>query len=183
MKFTEEYLATAEKDIRDLIKMYKGYWEGPRYHILLKFCKNCRNILSVGCGPKEPILINAAYACDITPLSCEALEKSGWKGIFFISSCDKIKAFDKEFDIAVCSEVIEHLPTTQDVINTFKEVDRVAKKWIITTPNSAVIPPPSQNLAHKLFFTLEIIKKIIPFVEGKDYKIYTHDYHMYIESI
>jgi len=179
MEISKDYLKTAEKDVNDLTKIHKTYWDEPRYQILKKFCLGAKKILSVGCGPKEPTIIHASHACDITRLSYEYLKKLGWMGQFFISSCDKIGAMDKEFEIVVCSEVIEHLPDFEFVKKTFHEVARVGKRWIITTPNSAVIFPKNQNPSHKQFFTLESIKKIIPF----PCKIYTNDHHIYMENL
>jgi 2-polyprenyl-3-methyl-5-hydroxy-6-metoxy-1,4-benzoquinol methylase len=40
----------------------------------------------------------------------------------------------KEFDVATCIEVIEHLPKNNGV-NLLNELERIAKKVILTTPN------------------------------------------------
>jgi len=183
MILTKEYLKTAEKDINNLSKIDKGYWQGSRYEILKKFCDGAAKILSVGCGPREPTIINATHAVDITPLSEFHLRSLGWRGFFYESSCTALPFENKSFDVVICSEVIEHLPTTDDVIKTFHEVSRVGRKWIITTPNSAVIDPRHQNFSHKQFFIVETIKKIIPPEILPELKIYTNDYHIYMEKI
>jgi ubiquinone/menaquinone biosynthesis C-methylase UbiE len=41
---------------------------------------------------------------------------------------------DKEFDVATCIEVIEHLPKNSGV-RLLNELERIAKKVVITTPN------------------------------------------------
>jgi len=178
MDFDKKYLDACKKDVHDLTKIRPAYWQEPRYKILKRFCENEKDILSVGCGPKEPLITNASHAMDIIPNSVNWLKKAGWKGDFRIGSCTKIPFLDKEFNIVVCSEVIEHLPTIADVIQTFKEVARVGKRWIITTPNSARIKPINQNPAHLQFFTIDKIKEIIP-VKAK---IYLNDHHIYMES-
>lgn len=178
MEITKKYLETAEKDVIDLRRIHKRYWDEPRYRILKSFVSGSQTILSVGCGPKEPIILNATHAVDITPISGDYLRKGRWKGVFAIGTCDNLGFKDKRFDAVVCSEVIEHLPTIADVIRTFKEIDRVGKRWIITTPNSAKIKPQNQNPAHLQFFTIDKIKEIIPFKA----KIYLNDHHIYIEG-
>lgn len=179
MNLTKEYIKAAEGDVTSLSRIHKGYWEEPRYQILKKFCGGTTNILSVGCGYKEPIIINASHAIDITPLSEQYLKKQGWKGYFQIGSCTSIPYPDKSFNTVVCSEVIEHLPSIVDVTETFHEVARVGKRWIITTPNSAVIKPKDQNPTHRQFFTVDSIKRIIPF----NCTTYTNDHHIYMESL
>jgi len=177
-----ELLAGAEDDVKALNRIHKRYWEEPRYQILKKFCKDGENILSVGCGPREPILINANHACDITPLSKTFLEANGWEGCFTLAECTKLPYQSKFFDIVVCSEVIEHLPDLKDVIKTFKEVARCGKKWIIDTPNSDIISPKAQNKHHKLFFTKKSLKSLLSGIKHLNYSIYAHDHHLYVES-
>ncbi len=41
---------------------------------------------------------------------------------------------DKEFDVATCIEVIEHLPKTNG-LSFINELERIAKRVVITTPN------------------------------------------------
>lgn len=112
-------------------------------------------ILSVGSGGHEPLRIRSNYAIDIVPISEILLRKVGYTGEFKIASCDNIPYPDKFFDVAVCSEVIEHLPLIDTVIDTFKELDRVAKSWIVTTPCVAVKEP-----THKHLFTYDWLLKV-----------------------
>lgn len=179
MELTKEYLATAEQDINALAVINPEFWEAERYKITKDFCKDAKTILSVGCGPREPFIIDATHALDISPVSEKHLRTLGWKGNFCIGSATDIPFKNKSFDVVVCSEVIEHLPTTDDVIKAFKEISRVGKKWIITTPNSTLANPRFQCFAHKQFFTLESIKKIIPV----DYMIYPQGIHIFIEGM
>lgn len=176
MKSEKSLLQHAEEDIHSLVKIHPGYWKSPRYAILLEFCKYADFVLSVGCGPKEPTIINATHAVDITPLSEMFLRRAAWPGEFKVGSCTSIPYPDKFFDVVVCSEVIEHLPNLEDVKKTFLEVSRVGKNWIITTPNSAIINPKDQNVHHQLFFTPESLEQIIPV----PHKLFTNDQHIYI---
>ena len=177
--FTEESLKKrADADVDALIKINSAYWDGDRYKIIKGFCKPGGKILSVGCAVREPIIIGATHACDLSPKSGPFLAGNGWRGDFKVASCLKLPYADKSFDIAVLSEVIEHLPGIAAVIDAMCEISRVAKRFIITTPNSAKIKPQCQNPNHILFFTEEIIKRIIPFKA----RVYLHDYHIYIEG-
>jgi len=135
------------------------YMKDARWEVIKPVCYNCNTILSVGCGSYEPILINATHAIDIVPLSEFYLRKLGWKGYFTVASCTDIPAPDKYFDVAVCSEVIEHLPEIKDIADTFKEVNRVAKKWIFSTPANPIGPLNSEP-THKRSLDLETLKKI-----------------------
>lgn len=54
---------------------------------------------------------------------------------------------DKEFDVATCIEVIEHLPKNSG-IQLLKELERIAKKVIVTTPNGSL---PQEALDNNLF--------------------------------
>lgn len=54
---------------------------------------------------------------------------------------------EKEFDVATCIEVIEHLPKNSGV-HLLNEPERIAKKVIITTPNGSL---PQKALDHNLF--------------------------------
>jgi len=182
MKFNKAYLDGCRKDVHDLTRIHLGYWSEPRYKILKKFCANEKNILSVGCGPKEPIITGASHAVDIVPDSGRLLQLAGWKGEFQVASVIELPFPDKSFNIVVCSEVIEHLPNMQDVIDAIKEVNRVGKKFIITTPNSDAIKPEIQNPTHKQFFKLDIIKELVHQYLKVPCKIYTNDHHIYIEG-
>ena len=177
-----ELLAAAEEDVNALSNIHASYWQEPRYKILKSFCSKSKNILSVGCGPNEPIILKASNALDCTPLSETLLKAHGWQGCFTLGSVTELPYPTKFFDVVVCSEVIEHLPTISNVIQAILEVNRVGQRFIITTPNSEAIRPEAQNKHHLQFFDLNKIKMLIP----KDIlplcNIYTHDHHIYIEK-
>ena len=183
----KKLLEGAEDDIKSLSVINRRYWKAPRYEKLKKFCLGSKNILSVGCGPKEPIILGSSHALDLCSISETYLRRAGWEGSFKIGSCTSLPYEDKSFEVVVCSEVIEHLPTFQDVIQTFREVARVGKRWIITTPNSDVIKPANQNKHHLQFFTLDKIKDLREHFISSDpsilFKVSTNDHHIYMESL
>jgi hypothetical protein len=95
---------------------------------------DAKTVISVGCGPKEPMAIGATHACDISALAEPYLRAAGWTGQFFACSCDETPYENKQFDFGVCSEVIEHLPCVVGIMNCIHELDRIAKRWVVTTP-------------------------------------------------
>ena len=179
MELTKEYIAEQEDTIKRNYDVHISWGNNPfireRYMTLREFCKGSKKILSVGSGGVEPLAIHATHACDVSPVAYELLKKNKWPGQFFISSCDNIGAANKEFDVAVCSEVIEHLPDLETVKKTFSELDRVSKKWIVTTPCVDVKEP-----THKFLFTEEQLRELT-----KNYKvmILKKDIHYYVWKI
>jgi len=176
MNLTPEYLEEQRKCIIANYSSHK-FWKGHkviknRYETLQRFCKNAKTILCVGSGAVEPIALNATHACDVHEIAGEILEKQGWKGHFFISSCDKIEALDKEFDAAVCSEVIEHLPDLETVKRTFFELDRVSERWIVTTPARKIDDP-----GHKRVFNFNMLLNV---TEGLKCKLVKKDNYWWI---
>jgi len=190
MELTKEYIALQEDTIKRNFDTHFSFFKNPyiknRYLALREFCQGCKTILSVGSGGVEPIAINATHACDVSKIAGDLLKKQGWKGVFFISSCDDIDksviADGYKFDVAVCSEVIEHLPDLEIVKKTFLELDRVAKKWIVTTPNADVVKPESQDKSHINFWNVEKIRSIIPASLLPQLKIQTKRSFIYISK-
>lgn len=105
-----------------------------RYKILKKFIGRNEKTIDVGCGAYMPHVLKASHACDISKDSLKYLESLGWKGEFKKANVLKLPYKKKEFDIAICSEVIEHLKTKEEVRKAFREVDRISKSWLMTTP-------------------------------------------------
>lgn len=145
MLISPEYKKSCERMILANLDN-KNFVVGPnhvqdRIKRLLSFIKEHRTddskILDIGSGAYMPIVLGATHACDVVEMAGDILEKSGWKGCFEIGSCDDLPYKDKQFDIAICSEIIEHLPEMDSVVETFSEIERVAKKWILTTPKAS----------------------------------------------
>ena len=154
MELTKDYLLEQEDCIKRNFDGYKKNIHDPvtieRLETIKKFCEGAKVILCVGSGAHEPVYLNASHALDVHKVAEELLVQQGWKGFFFHSSCTAIPIHWKMFDVAVCSEVIEHLPTLKDAEDTFNELDRVAKRWIVTTPTRDVGEP-----THKRVFNFD----------------------------
>lgn len=159
MKLTKEYLAECDDCVFRNFNQIDGDRKTDRVveriRIINDFCHNAFRILSVGCGAHEPIDIKAAYAIDVSENSRAYLSQQGWKGEFTIASCDDLPYEAKEMDVAVCSEVIEHLPDLDIVKKTFQELKRVAKKFITTCPDWLGSEP-----THKRAFDLKMLEEV-----------------------
>lgn len=168
MELSKEMVAENEAVIRQANGLYGHgetyYAKTNRIKALQQFCTPYKRILSVGCGPYEPIILKASYACDVSFLAFSFLVKQGWSGQFKVCSCLALPYKDKEFDCAVLTEVIEHLASLEDARKAVQEVNRIAENWIITTPlasrwgfrDSWNIEP-----THKLFFSKEAIPDLM----------------------
>jgi len=176
MELTKEYLAEQEDTIKRNYQVHVSWGNNPfireRYMTLKDFCKGSKTILDVGCAGVEPWAIGATHALDVHKVAEELLRHNGWKGKFFIGSCDNLPFPDKSFEVAVCSEVIEHLPSLEIIKKTFQELSRVARRWIVSTPAVDVKEP-----THKFLFTLEDLKRL---TEGLNVKIIRRGIFWYV---
>jgi len=166
MQLTKEYIAEQDDCVRRNVDGYKKYMKDvctyTRLHIIQEFIKGKEKILSVGSGAHEPVFMKTTHAIDVPAISGELLKQQGWPGEFKQGSCDELPYGDKEFDAAICSEVLEHLPNFEVVRKTILEVDRVAKSWIITTPNVDKCPRHLQDKSHVQFWNEQQIRELLP---------------------
>ena len=154
-----EYLEAERRVVVQNFKNRRYLKRNPRWKIIIPFCQGARTILSIGSGGVEPTIIKATHAIDIVPHSEHLLRVLKWRGHFKVASCTNIPAPDNYFDVAVCSEVIEHLPDVSDVSKTFSEINRVAKRWIVDTPGNP-LGPLNIERDHKRFLDIETLKKL-----------------------
>ena len=182
MELTPEYLAKCEDTIQ---RNFEGYTKNIRdkatlerlntiKRFILSNAPSSQKILSIGSGGFEPKFIGATYACDVSPLSYKLLRSLGWKGVFFACSCDNIPYPFQYFDVAYCTEVIEHLPTLEDVSLAMHEVARVGKFFLFTTPNKDVHEP-----THNFIFSK---KDLIKLTEGISCHIEQQGIFFYIHN-
>jgi len=135
-----------------------------RYAILKNFCNNGKSTLDVACGSLEPLIIcnhSNSVAVDLSFYALKTLKKEGFKGECICASSTNLPFKNLFFDVAICSELIEHL-TIQEIQKTIKELQRSARKIMLTTPHhymKAKILDPT----HKHFFTEQQLKEVINF--------------------
>lgn len=121
-------------------------------------------VLDVGCGEIEPKIVcdyPKAVAMDIALSGLKNLKKNTFKGHLVLGSCLNLPFKDKCFKKAICSELIEHLPTDLDVKNCIEELKRVSEKFMVTTPNNKFDFRWLES-THKRFLNAESIRKFLP---------------------
>jgi hypothetical protein len=140
----------------------EGFLKNPRYKerllILRRFIGNDKPSIDLGSGGFMPKFFEVTHACDDNFLSMELLVKEGWNGDFEIVNLEHTLPYSgKQFKVAICSEVIEHFKTKEGVINLFNEIDRIAERWIVTTP-AAFIPDKDHNFWFSPYDLFDLIK-------------------------
>ena len=147
---------------------------------LKEFIKGKKKVIDVGCGAFMPQLLGIKYACDKYNAK-PFLDKLDWKGEFKKANVYKLPYKDKEFDLAICSEVIEHLNSKRKVTKAIRELNRIAKEWIITTPCAYDTDP-----NHKFHFGYgkDNLFEVIPeeFKFNEDYIVIRKGYYYYISN-
>jgi methionine biosynthesis protein MetW len=126
---------------------YEAYWRGrkamkmrSRYHVFASWIEPGSKILDMGGG--DGVLgefLRDKLNCEIVCLdiSAEALKRAGEKGLrtFQADATKPLPFTDGEFDYAISSEFIEHIPNAEDAV---LEAMRVAKKYfLVSFPNVA----------------------------------------------
>ena len=153
---------------------------GPKFmqriEILKKFIGNLNSSIDIGCGAYTPVILKTTHACDHAEIAGKYLKELDYKGDFRKADVKNLIYKDKEFKVAVCSEVIEHLRTEKQVVKAFKEIDRISDKWLVTTPR-----PVCYDKDHTFFFTSDHLFDLIPF-DLSYYVILTKGIYFYISN-
>lgn len=123
-------------------------------------------VLDVGCGDITPLLASnteRTIGLDISKTSLQILKCSEFKGELILASAIKLPFRDNVFQKAICSEVIEHLPTDSDVEKCIEELRRVTKKFLITTPNYGFGSDwyAFSHPDHRRVFSIKKLKKLL----------------------
>lgn len=130
-------------------QFYEKYWSvrnkpshRPRYNIFSKWIPNNSSVLDVGCGDgtflnflKEQ---NRGLVLAGVDISEQALSISKDRGFetFQADVSGPLPFKEKSFDYCVCSEVLEHIPNSEDLLN---ELGRVSRKGVlVSVPNIAL---------------------------------------------
>jgi len=118
------------------IEEYEG--EKERYDLLRNFIVNSNgSILDAGCGCREPFIVankEDSVALDFTKSVLKTLKGSSFRGRLVLGSVVYLPFKDKCFEKAVCSEVVPHLPTFAYAETCIRELERVSKSFLVTTP-------------------------------------------------
>jgi hypothetical protein len=117
--------------------------------ILNSFLCHYKSILNIGSGGVMPVKVATTTALDVSPVAEEIARKHGYKGKFVVGSCTSLPFKTRSFECGVCAEVIEHLDTREDVLETMDEIDRVCMSWIISTPKVWLPEPDHKRVVQK----------------------------------
>jgi len=98
------------------------------------------NVLDLGCGDgaiANPLSDNGLNITGVD-ISLSALKHLKGNGV--LASADCLPFRDRLFDLVLCAETLEHLPSGV-YERTLKEIERIASAYIIvTTPNEEYLP-------------------------------------------
>lgn len=128
------YLQEQEHTIRGCSKYAKEGGSPGRYGPVASFLKNYKHIISIGCAGYDPIKFKATHALDVSYVALDLLRKAGWQGLFYLGDCRNLHFNDQTFEAGCLVDVVEHLETCNDIILAVKELNRVCRNWILTTP-------------------------------------------------
>lgn len=144
-------------------------WQKDRIRYLRAFGATSRHLIDIGCGPWELFYIKNTpdtIGVDISKAALLNLKKLGFIGSLIVADCRHLPFKHKGFDHAICSEVIEHMASKEEVIRLIEEIRSISENVIITTPNSN-FRLKIRDPTHFFFFTTKDLKRILP-----DFKIY-----------
>lgn len=127
---------------------YENYWKKrgksgprPRYKIFYEWIESNSSVLDIGCGDGhfgEMLVKNKRVnytGGDISNTALEIARGRGLNVVYLDATKDLGRFGDKSFDYVVMSEFIEHIPNSEDILNT---VGRIARKGVlISIPNIA----------------------------------------------
>jgi len=134
--------------------MSEIFWIHPFLHeILSRIPVDVKSLIDVGCGRGIIGALNRIYRSPKRLVGIDAFKE-------YLDFCLEMNFYDelyerdlrqtplpfndKEFDVATCIEVIEHLPKSKGV-SLLHELERIAKIVIITTPNVSFSQDPYDN--------------------------------------
>jgi len=173
---TPEYIEDEEQVIKQNFYLRNSESKSKRLKTISEWVNGDPACLSVGSGGYEPLVCGATHALDVSSLSEDLLKSLGWNGLFKVGSCTHLPYPNNMFSKAYCTEVIEHLPSYEDVVRTFEELDRVAVDWLVTTP-SRRRGCHNTDPDHKRDFDEEELRACIT---PKDYQIFNDGRYFFI---
>lgn len=132
MKFVSQLKALATKSY---IRFFGKYTVSS---LLSRELEGGARILDVGCGQASPIALtgNGAYKVGLDAFLPFVLISKGKRihNDYLLADARLLPFAPDSFDQVVLTEVLEHLPK-HDGLKTIHQMEKVAKKVILTTPN------------------------------------------------
>ena len=101
---------------------------------------DAHTILDLGCGDGTASNPLVGRGSDLVGIDISPVALRHFRGKAVVASTDYLPLPDKSFDLVLCAETLEHLPTGP-FEETLNEIERVAGRYIIvTTPNEEYLP-------------------------------------------
>lgn len=96
-------------------------------------------ILDVGCGPGVQLAYlvpdNAVYGIDISSVALAHAHRNGYRTTLANLDGHALPYVDATFDIVVCTDLLEHLFSPQDLVQEIRRVLKPDGRAIISVPN------------------------------------------------
>lgn len=130
-------------------QFYEKYWNSrnkssyrPRYNIFSEWITDGASVLDVGCGDGAFLGFLKAQnrklnltGVDISEQALSVAKERGFQ-TFQVDASVSLPFKDKTFDYLVCSEVLEHIANSEDLL---KEMRRISRKGVLVSiPNIAL---------------------------------------------
>jgi dolichol-phosphate mannosyltransferase len=110
------------------------YWQRARHRLVLGFAGAGRAVLDIGCGSSRIIRdLPDAVGVDIQQRKLRYLRPRHSRLVR--ASLDRLPFRAGVFDTVICSEVIEHVPDTPDVLGEMTRVLRPGGTLVLGTPD------------------------------------------------
>lgn len=112
-----------------------------RLRVIKKFFEEDKNprrkTLIAGCGWGEDTTISkdALIACDLSINALQTARQLFWRHSYVACDAEHMPFANETFDCIICSEVLEHIPYPQKVLNEFYHLLKINGTLIITVPN------------------------------------------------
>lgn len=113
---------------------HKGRWLSYYYQYKKVIALDPKRILEVGPGNGTTSDYLRRVGFDVTTVDYEAALQPD-----YVADVTNLPFKDKEFDVALCCEVLEHIPFSEFPV-AIKELNRVAKKVLVTVPDHRRVP-------------------------------------------
>ena len=138
-----------------------------RYEFALRYIDG-RKALDIGCGEGygSYMMIGSAKSVVGVDIDKKAIDhaKEMYESTnlnYLVADVGKLPFGDREFDAAVCFEVIEHVENPEDVIREAARVLGPRSVFIVSTPNGAVRVSSQPNRFHVKEFNIGELRELL----------------------
>jgi dolichol-phosphate mannosyltransferase len=118
----------------DSVIPLQRYWQRARHRVVLGFAREKGSVLDIGCGSSRIIRdLPEAVGLDIQQRKLRFLARTHRRLVR--ASLDRLPFRDGAFGTVICSEVIEHVPDSPEVLGEMTRVLRPGGTLVLGTPD------------------------------------------------